>query len=166
MLSAAHVLAMDAKNLLDVIDSIRIRHPEIFLAAEITLSSTNISQLTKTLDSTGIIEENVPNINDCSSNSNNINCMIKSINLKGEWSEQQMYQNLTKITDEQQASLQEEMYVNSIIRNNEGIYDNNNAVNSHLNAFHTNEVIEDQSIPNKGPFMKPPIAAKPGNHRL
>lgn len=29
MLSAAHALAMDAKNLLDVVDSIRIRYPEI-----------------------------------------------------------------------------------------------------------------------------------------
>lgn len=29
MLSAAHALAMDAKNLLDVIDSIRIRFPEV-----------------------------------------------------------------------------------------------------------------------------------------
>ncbi|XP_075215435.1 protein tyrosine kinase 2 Fak isoform X2 [Lycorma delicatula] len=29
MLSAAHVLAMDAKNLLDVVDSIRIRHPKV-----------------------------------------------------------------------------------------------------------------------------------------
>jgi len=29
MLSAAHILAMDAKNLLDVIDSIRIRHPDV-----------------------------------------------------------------------------------------------------------------------------------------
>lgn len=29
MLSAAHILAMDAKNLLDVIDSIRIRFPYV-----------------------------------------------------------------------------------------------------------------------------------------
>ena len=29
MLSAAHVLAMDAKNLLDVVDSIRIKCPEV-----------------------------------------------------------------------------------------------------------------------------------------
>jgi hypothetical protein len=29
MLSAAHVLAMDAKNLLDVIDSIRMRYPDV-----------------------------------------------------------------------------------------------------------------------------------------
>jgi hypothetical protein len=29
MLSAAHILAMDAKYLLDVIDSIRMRHPDV-----------------------------------------------------------------------------------------------------------------------------------------
>lgn len=29
MLSSAHVLAIDAKNLLDVIDSVRIRYPEV-----------------------------------------------------------------------------------------------------------------------------------------
>lgn len=29
MLAAAHVLAMDAKNLLDVVDSIRQRYPEV-----------------------------------------------------------------------------------------------------------------------------------------
>lgn len=34
MLSAAHVLAMDAKNLLDVIDSIRSRFPNLFHSAE------------------------------------------------------------------------------------------------------------------------------------
>lgn len=34
MLSAAHVLAMDAKNLLDVIDSIRNRFPNLFNASE------------------------------------------------------------------------------------------------------------------------------------
>lgn len=31
MLSAAHVLAMDAKNLLDVVDSVRIRYPNVFV---------------------------------------------------------------------------------------------------------------------------------------
>lgn len=29
MLSAAHILAMNAKNLLDVIDHVRIKHPSI-----------------------------------------------------------------------------------------------------------------------------------------
>ena len=29
MLAAAHVLAMDAKNLLDAVDSIRIRYPDV-----------------------------------------------------------------------------------------------------------------------------------------
>ena len=31
MLSAAHVLAMDAKNLLDVVDSVRMRYPQVDL---------------------------------------------------------------------------------------------------------------------------------------
>lgn len=31
MLSSAHVLAMDAKNLLDVVDGLRLRYPELFL---------------------------------------------------------------------------------------------------------------------------------------
>lgn len=35
MLSAAHVLAMDAKNLLDVVDSVRIRYPDLFMAEDI-----------------------------------------------------------------------------------------------------------------------------------
>ena len=29
MLSSAHVLAMDAKNLLDVVDSIRVQYPRV-----------------------------------------------------------------------------------------------------------------------------------------
>ncbi len=29
MLSSAHVLAMDAKNLLDVVDSVRVRYPHV-----------------------------------------------------------------------------------------------------------------------------------------
>ena len=29
MLSAAHILAMNAKNLLDVVDHVRIRHPHV-----------------------------------------------------------------------------------------------------------------------------------------
>lgn len=39
MLSAAHVLAMDAKNLLDVVDSVRIRYPDLFMAEELQTSS-------------------------------------------------------------------------------------------------------------------------------
>lgn len=34
MLSAAHVLAMDAKNLLDVVDSVRVRYPNVFVSTE------------------------------------------------------------------------------------------------------------------------------------
>lgn len=40
MLSAAHVLAMDAKNLLDVVDSVRIRYPDLFMADELQSASS------------------------------------------------------------------------------------------------------------------------------
>ena len=47
MLSSAHVLAMDAKNLLDVIDSIRINFPMvdqiITRSANVTASRSSVS---------------------------------------------------------------------------------------------------------------------------
>lgn len=46
MLAAAHVLAMDAKNLLDVVDSVRIRFPNIFSNNGPTTSSANSSTTT------------------------------------------------------------------------------------------------------------------------
>lgn len=47
MLSAAHVLAMDAKNLLDVVDSVRMRYPELFEPPEaiITTDGRNSSSV-------------------------------------------------------------------------------------------------------------------------
>lgn len=39
MLSSAHVLAMDAKNLLDVVDSLRKRYPELFPAVGATVAA-------------------------------------------------------------------------------------------------------------------------------
>jgi hypothetical protein len=55
MLSAAHVLAMDSKNLLDVIDSIRIKCPEVeeFLAKR---GTPGISSATNILTGPGSIE--------------------------------------------------------------------------------------------------------------
>lgn len=45
MLSAAHILAMDAKNLLDVIDSIRIRFPHV--NTQICLKQNEVVSLTR-----------------------------------------------------------------------------------------------------------------------
>ena len=45
MLSAAHILAMDAKNLLDVIDSIRIRYP--YVNSQICLRQNEILSVTR-----------------------------------------------------------------------------------------------------------------------
>lgn len=45
MLSSAHVLAMDAKNLLDVVDSLRKRQPELFPAGTVSaLSAPSVVQ--------------------------------------------------------------------------------------------------------------------------
>lgn len=43
MLSSGHVLAMDAKNLLDVVDSIRMQYPEV----EALMSGQQLSLSTK-----------------------------------------------------------------------------------------------------------------------
>lgn len=44
MLSAAHVLAMDAKNLLDVVDSIRVRFPNLVLPKQPSLPTSPIQK--------------------------------------------------------------------------------------------------------------------------
>jgi len=50
MLSAAHVLAMDSKNLLDVIDSIRMRCPEVegFFSSRTSSTTTAVALPTST----------------------------------------------------------------------------------------------------------------------
>lgn len=155
MLSAAHVLAMDAKNLLDVVDSIRIRHPELFLVdATLTSSSGNNDDLG------GYVIKNEKNLfsNESSSNSNH------------DWTyniQQQEYENLSKY--------QNDIYVNqeeiqpSI--QTEGIYDNDSVVTMqhthlHINATDTfdEDVIVRPSLNNiaQFPATKPPIAVKSG----
>ena len=45
MLSSAHILAMDAKNLLDVVDTIRINYPSV---EQLFLSGTSSSSISGT----------------------------------------------------------------------------------------------------------------------
>lgn len=57
MLSAALVLAMDAKNLLDVVDSVRIRYPEVdqmIVNSQVSAASTIVDPVTNTK----IVQEN------------------------------------------------------------------------------------------------------------
>lgn len=49
MLSAAHALAMDAKNLLDVVDSIRIRYPEVNDRLTLFFSEANVQETVQSL---------------------------------------------------------------------------------------------------------------------
>lgn len=52
MLAAAHVLAMDAKNLLDVVDSIRMRYPAVFKKVNPSSNSTASTPLASQQPST------------------------------------------------------------------------------------------------------------------
>lgn len=46
MLSSGHILAMDAKNLLDVVDSVRMQYPEVeaIISGRSSVSKTNEQQ--------------------------------------------------------------------------------------------------------------------------
>lgn len=58
MLSAALVLAMDAKNLLDVVDSVRIRYPEVdqmIINSQVSAASMIIDPVIKA----EVVQENV-----------------------------------------------------------------------------------------------------------
>ena len=62
MLSAAHILAMNAKNLLDVIDSVRMKHPNVnvlFNAAKSWEADTAAAAAAAAAGSTGARHNNI-----------------------------------------------------------------------------------------------------------
>lgn len=137
MLSAAHVLAMDAKNLLDVVDSIRMRFPAIDAKqntvkipspqhqsnSEPDVSSPNLSST---------VEENYQNINPLQK------LLLHSsppTSLSQSYGEQQLYSN------------QQQM----------GIYDNECVINQH------NKNIEKPAIATKPPNLSLKMKARLNN---
>lgn len=103
MLSAAHVLAMDAKNLLDVVDSIRIKYPKISTSSDVFESTC--SDLRD--------EDNMSNAktSDITSELMDVSGKIATINLNDDNIEQ-TYQNCAKNCEGQPTSNQEEIYAN------------------------------------------------------
>lgn len=157
MLSAAHVLAMDAKNLLDVVDSIRIRHPELF-----------VIEGSKKLHSNELLSNE---INDSSET------LISSINDNDAWSPTQTYQNVNISIDGSKPSSvpEKELYVNQeqlqAIKNLEELYNTEstssskqNDTNFDQNAIESFTVCDnDQSSSSKiSPLTKPPVAVSSG----
>lgn len=151
MLSAAHVLAMDAKNLLDVVDSVRIRHPELFHVEDSDSSPATVLQSVQSVDLA------IPNFE-------------ASINTSDNWTEQQPYENLSKMGDIPPSSSQNEIYVNqeqikSIKKDIEGIYDNNSIQQQKFSTINNTDKFNIDAK-NQSSSSKPPIAAKSGKRLI
>lgn len=178
MLSAAHVLAMDAKNLLDVVDSVRVRYPDLFsVESAINSAAHNQNDASDGIylrnsddnDAEKISTENLSSFPDVSSNAG-------SMNFNDDCMEQQTYQNLCKSSEQPPPSFTDEIYVNQIepIHTSEGIYDNDCIVNAQMkglnidsklaNSFGNSSATITQSNKIIQPISstKPPLAAKPG----
>lgn len=182
MLSAAHVLAMDAKNLLDVVDSVRIRYPDLFNVESALCLAAQQQQQYETDDERYLKESDDNDVEQINTDnpfqhSNSSSTTAGPVNFNEDYMEQQTYQNLCKSSEPPPPPFTaDEIYVNQIepIQTTEGIYDNECIVNAQLknlnidatiaNSFantsttinHTNKIIAPVSS------TKPPLAAKPG----
>lgn len=147
MLAAAHVLAMDAKNLLDVVDSVRIRHPELFL--DVIDSSTDFNNLSTITPDKHLVQktEEIPSI---------FPSYASFVNSSDSWIEEQSYENFSR---------KNEIYVNQeqikpIEKEDEGIYDNSSII-SQQKLLSTNTAnMLNIDTKTQSSSSKPPIAVK------
>lgn len=151
MLSAAHVLAMDAKNLLDVIDSLRLRFPELFKPHSTTpLQPDSVSRFQFDISS----QQQQPSASISSPQSDDSYQIMT----------RQTYENMSQMQN--QLPLQHNSPPNSLTQSYEqqsndlyanqqsgGIYDNECVINQQMKSL---------EMDGKGP-PKPPVAAKPSN---
>lgn len=149
MLSAAHVLAMDAKNLLDVIDSLRLRYPELFKQHSTTpLQPESVSRFQFDVSS-----QQQPSASIASPQSDDSYQIMT----------RQTYENMSQMQN--QLPLQHTSPPNSLTQSYEqqsndlyanqqsgGIYDNECVINQQMKS------LEMEKAP-----PKPPVAAKPSN---
>lgn len=178
MLSAAHVLAMDAKNLLDVVDSIRIRFADLFfqpqLSSEIILDQhhttiPNQQNMTISCNSPPYDITGVPH---------QLPIQLRTNEDSSYEVQRQTYQNWSEFVDQSTSSTQpqlennDEIYSNQqqINEHNSGIYDNDCIISAQLKKLNMTETNSknygDNSVTVKlvaMPQTKPPVAAKPVN---
>lgn len=174
MLSAAHVLAMDAKNLLDVVDSIRSRYPELFQCAPQNQSpsfdqATHATQPIQIARGTLQLDTNVASHHFIASSADDSYEMMQ----------RQTYQNLSDIVDRAASNVAsdmedngEDLYANQLQLDQQGIYDNDCVISAQLNELNMTsdtanyvEAVECIAPPKLSPLppAKPPVAAKPIN---
>lgn len=164
MLSAAHVLAMDAKNLLDVVDSIRARYPELFAQQQPTPTFSYEAYQYEAQQTIAAYPQPSARSDD-----------------NADLLDRQTYQNLSNITEPpvEMASAassswssgqNEQIYQNN--QPNSGIYDNECVINAQTTT--SNDSDQSQDVTNGSnidhltnlplePPAKPPVAAKPVN---
>lgn len=169
MLSAAHILAMDAKNLLDVVDSVRIRYPELFAFEHSSASTTY--ETSECIASMKNLNVNHMEVGD-NSVTDNKSAMPAMNPCDDQVNKQQTYQNISKINQEPRTfGTQDEIYANGDQigpeNRTEGIYDNecilnqlkqNNDDEKKVNYAATEQTSNLSSLPP----TKPILAAKPG----
>lgn len=161
MLSAAHVLAMDAKNLLDVVDSLRLRHPELFH------NDTVVTPLTPTTISTHF--DMKPIVSSPSSIVSSQNYHNIQQQQQDELLQRQTYENMTQIQNKVIAAINQnsppsslqsydcELYANQQQQQQlDGLYDNECIINQQMKSLEMDNKMN--VIP-----TKPPLAAKPSN---
>lgn len=152
MLSAAHVLAMDAKNLLDVIDSLRLRYPELFKQQSTTPQQPDSG----TRFQFDISSQQQPSSASIASPQSDDSYQIMT---------RQTYENMSQMQN--QLPLQHTSPPNSLTQSYEqqsndlyanqqsgGIYDNECVINQQMKSL---------EIDSKSNQPKPPVAVKPSN---
>lgn len=173
MLSAAHVLAMDAKNLLDVIDSIRTRYPELFQRAPLH-PSQSLDHAACPQQAQIAREMPQPDANMA------LHHFAAAPSAEDyDMMQRQTYQNLSEIADQTASHVSpemedggEELYANQQQLDQQGIYDNDCVISTQLNKLNVAgdtpqyaSAVDSIVAPKLSPLppAKPPVAAKPVN---
>lgn len=153
MLSAAHVLAMDAKNLLDVIDSLRLRYPELFKQQSTTpLQQDSVTRFQFDISS----QQQQPSASIASPQSDD-SYQIMTLQTYENMSQMQNQLPLQHTSPPNSLTQSYEQQSNDLYANQQsgGIYDNECVINQQMKSLEMDGKI--------GGPPKPPVAAKPSN---
>jgi hypothetical protein len=110
MLSSAHILAMDTKNLLDVCDSIRQRYPNVSFDLPAQNNNSPGVDQNACLPQPHQSPKRMP--------------LQQQIHLQQQQQQQEFYENVPKM----QAQVNEQLYCNQNAPSEIGIYDNNSII--------------------------------------
>lgn len=163
MLSAAHILAMDAKNLLDVVDSIRTRYPHIQPITNSSKTSPISSPVASTSNSSSpsrkIIHSQQAKPPSPSEPAKQV-CIEANENPYQNSMQEEQYQNLGEVM-QQTSPVQPETSQQSLYSNEQqqGIYDNDCVLAGQLSD------LDIEKLGNDAP-QKPVIPVKPFNFNV